>query len=79
VDGLCHPLAAEIGEAGFDPRNVQSIFTLLDYCQSLIVADAEALSVQLIHCMVKELSKSLPQILLCPRGNLLNLSELTTS
>jgi len=79
LDGLCHPLAVEIGEAGFDHRNVPSIFTLLDYCQGLIVTDAEASSVQLIHYMVKELSKSLPQPLLCPRGNLLNISELATS
>ena len=49
VDELCQALAVEIGETDFDPENIPSIGTLLDYCQGLITVDVEASTVRLIH------------------------------
>ena len=54
VDELCHALAVEIGATDFDPENVPSIGTLLDYCQGLVTVDAEASTVRLIHYTVQE-------------------------
>ena len=54
VDELCHALAVEIGESDFDPENIPSLGTLLDCCQGLIIVDAEASTVRLIHYTVQE-------------------------
>jgi len=54
VEELCHALAVEIGEKDFDPENVPSIETLLACCQGLIIVDAEASTVRLIHYTVQE-------------------------
>ena len=54
MDELRHALAVEIGEMDFDLENVPSIATLLDCCQGLIIVDAEASTVRLIHYTVQE-------------------------
>ena len=68
VDELCHALAVEIGETDFDPDNVPSIGTLLDYCQGLIAVDAEALTVRLIHYTVQEYLCSHPDLFIKPQS-----------
>ena len=64
VDELCQALAVEIGETDFDPENIPSIGTVLDYCQGLIIVDAEGSTVRLIHYTVQEY--------LCSRPGLFN-------
>jgi len=66
VDELCHALAVEIGETDFDPDNVPSIGTLLDYCQGLITVDAEASTVRLIHYTVQEYLCGHPDLFIKP-------------
>ena len=68
VDELCHALAVEIGAAHFDPENVPSIGTLLDCCQGLIMVDAEASIVQLIHYTVQEYLCSHPGLFSKPHS-----------
>jgi len=68
VDELCHALAVEIGETDFDPDNVPSIGTLLDYSQGLIAVDAEALTVRLIHYTVQEYLCSHPDLFTKPQS-----------
>ena len=60
VDELCHALAVEIGATDFDPKNIPSIGTLLDYCQGLIVVDSETSTVRFIHFTVQEYLCSYP-------------------
>ena len=54
VDELCHALAVEIGATDFDLENVPLIGTLLDCCQGLVIVDAEASTVRLIHYTAQE-------------------------
>jgi len=68
VDELCHALAVEVGEPDFDPENVPSIGTLLDYCQGLITVDAEASTVRLIHYTVQEYLCSHPGLFSKPHS-----------
>ena len=68
VDELCHALAVEIGERDFDPENVLSIGTLLDCCQGLIIVDAEASIVRLIHFTVQEYLCSHPSLFSRPHS-----------
>ena len=68
VDELCHALAVEIGAAHFDPENVPSIGTLLDCCQGLIMVDAEASIVRLIHYTVQEYLCSHPGLFSKPHS-----------
>ena len=68
VDELCHALAVEIGVANFDPENVPSIGTLLDCCQGLIIVDAEASTVRLIHYTVQEYLGSHPGLFIGPHS-----------
>jgi len=70
VDELCHALAVEIGETDFDPENVPSIDTLLDYCQGLITVDAEALTVRLTHYTVQEYLCTHPDLFSKPHSML---------
>jgi len=68
VDELCHALAVEIGETDFDPENLPSIGTLLDYCQGLITVDVEASIVRLIHYTVQEYLCSHPGLFSKPHS-----------
>ena len=68
VDELCHALAVEIGERDFDPENVPSIGTLLDCCQGLVIVDAEASIVRLIHYTVQEYFCSHPSLFIRPHS-----------
>ena len=68
VDELCHALAVEIGEADFDPENIASIDTLLDYCQGLITVDAEVSTVRLIHYTIQEYHCSHPGLFIGPHS-----------
>ena len=44
-DGLCHPLAIELGSADFNADSIPSISTLMGCCQGLIIVDKEASNV----------------------------------
>ena len=68
VDELSHALAVEIGATDFDPENVPSIGTLLDCCQGLIMVDAEASTIRLIHYTVKEYLCSHPGLFSKPHS-----------
>ena len=68
ADELCQALAVEIGETDFDPENIPSIGTLLDYCQGLITVDAEASTVRLIHYTVQEYLCSRPGLFSKPHS-----------
>jgi len=70
VDELCHALAVEIGETEFDSENVPSIGTLLDCCQGLIMVDAEASTVRLIHYTVQEYLCGHPDLFIKPHSML---------
>jgi len=68
VEELCYALAVEIGERDFDPENAPSIGTLLDYCQGLIIVDAAASTVRLIHYTVQEYLCSRPGLFSKPHS-----------
>ena len=68
MDELCHALAVEIGTTDFDPENVPSMGTLLDGCQGLIIVDAEASTVRLIHYTVQEYLCSYPGLFIKPHS-----------